>query len=316
VNIFILFLTRQYTTSHKIMSSLHPNNNKRKQKSLTSFFTSSAKKKEKKDDEEKENLTTEEPKKMEGESTVKENAAAAVVVQGGELESLFTEKTWLDVFAENEFQKSYFKQLSAFLSNEFKTQKVFPPKEHIFRCFNTLPIDKVKVVIIGQDPYHNYNQAMGLCFSVNKGIQTPGSLLNMYKELKSDLNCRIPTHGDLSKWQSQGILMLNTSLTVRAHNANSHSKKGWEQFTDKAIEELAKARKNIVFLLWGKNAQDKEKLIKRSGREHLVLKSAHPSGLSAHRGFFGNKHFSQTNAYLKKNMIEPIDWQIESATYR
>jgi uracil-DNA glycosylase len=298
------------------MSSLHPNNNKRKQKSLTSFFTSSAKKKEKKDDEEKENLTTEEPKKMEGESTVKENAAAAVVVQGGELESLFTEKTWLDVFAENEFQKSYFKQLSAFLSNEFKTQKVFPPKEHIFRCFNTLPIDKVKVVIIGQDPYHNYNQAMGLCFSVNKGIQTPGSLLNMYKELKSDLNCRIPTHGDLSKWQSQGILMLNTSLTVRAHNANSHSKKGWEQFTDKAIEDLAKARKNIVFLLWGKNAQDKEKLIKRSGREHLVLKSAHPSGLSAHRGFFGNKHFSQTNAYLKKNMIEPIDWQIESATYR
>jgi len=298
------------------MSSLQTNNNKRKQKSLTSFFTSSAKKKEKKDDEEKENLTTEEPKKMEGESTVKENAAAAVVVQRGELESLFTEKTWLDVFAENEFQKSYFKQLSAFLSNEFKTQKVFPPKEHIFRCFNTLPIDKVKVVIIGQDPYHNYNQAMGLCFSVNKGIQTPGSLLNMYKELKSDLNCRIPTHGDLSKWQSQGILMLNTSLTVRAHSANSHSKKGWEQFTDKAIEELAKARKNIVFLLWGKNAQDKEKLIKRSGREHLVLKSAHPSGLSAHRGFFGNKHFSQTNAYLKKNMIEPIDWQIESATYR
>ena len=298
------------------MSSLHPNNNKRKQKSLTSFFTSSAKKKEKKDDEEKENLTTEEPKKMEGESTVKENAAVVVVVQGGELESLFTEKTWLDVFAENEFQKSYFKQLSAFLSNEFKTQKVFPPKEHIFRCFNTLPIDKVKVVILGQDPYHNYNQAMGLCFSVNKGIQTPGSLLNMYKELKSDLNCRIPTHGDLSKWQSQGILMLNTSLTVRAHSANSHSKKGWEQFTDKAIEELAKARKNIVFLLWGKNAQDKEKLIKRSGREHLVLKSAHPSGLSAHRGFFGNKHFSQTNAYLKKNMIEPIDWQIESATYR
>lgn len=299
------------------MSSLHANNNKRKQKSLTSFFTSSAKKKEKKDDEGKENLTTEEPKHTleKGESTVKENAAV-VVVQGGELESLFTEKTWLEVFAENEFQKSYFKQLSAFLSNEFKTQKVFPPKEHVFRCFNTLPIDKVKVVILGQDPYHNYNQAMGLCFSVNKGIQTPGSLLNMYKELKSDLNCRIPTHGDLSKWQSQGILMLNTSLTVRAHSANSHSKKGWEQFTDKAIEELAKARKNIVFLLWGKNAQDKEKLIKRSGREHLVLKSAHPSGLSAHRGFFGNKHFSQTNAYLKKNMIEPIDWQIESATYR
>jgi len=300
-----------------IMSSLHANNNKRKQKSLTSFFTSSAKKKEKKDDEGRENLTTEEPKHTleKGESTVKENAAV-VVVQGGELESLFTEKTWLEVFAENEFQKSYFKQLSAFLSNEFKTQKVFPPKEHVFRCFNTLPIDKVKVVILGQDPYHNYNQAMGLCFSVNKGIQTPGSLLNMYKELKSDLNCRIPTHGDLSKWQSQGILMLNTSLTVRAHSANSHSKKGWEQFTDKAIEELAKARKNIVFLLWGKNAQDKEKLIKRSGREHLVLKSAHPSGLSAHRGFFGNKHFSQTNAYLKKNMIEPIDWQIESATYR
>ena len=223
------------------MSSLQTNNNKRKQKSLTSFFTSSAKKKEKKDDEEKENLTTEEPKKMEGESTVKENAAV-VVVQRGELESLFTEKTWLDVFAENEFQKSYFKQLSAFLSNEFKTQKVFPPKEHIFRCFNTLPIDKVKVVIIGQDPYHNYNQAMGLCFSVNKGIQTPGSLLNMYKELKSDLNCRIPTHGDLSKWQSQGILMLNTSLTVRAHNANSHSKKGCLLYTSPSPRDQRGAR--------------------------------------------------------------------------
>ena len=161
----------------------------------------------------------------------------------------------------------------------------------------------MKVVIIGQDPYHDTNQAMGLCFSVNKGIKIPSSLLNMYKELKSDLNCRIPTHGDLSKWQSQGIMMLNTSLTVRAHNANSHSKKGWEQFTDKAIEKLAKARKNIVFLLWGKNAQEKEKLIKRSGNEHLVLKSAHPSGLSAHRGFFGNKHFSQTNAYLKKTRL-------------
>jgi uracil-DNA glycosylase len=295
------------------------NPNKRKvehtQKSLTSFFTSSKKEKKDKDGAEeegegKENITTA--------ITTKPSSSAPppVATNKGELEALFTEKTWLDVFAEKEFQKSYFKQLSAFLSNEFKTQRVFPPKEHIFRCFNTLPINKVKVVILGQDPYHNYNQAMGLCFSVNKGIQTPSSLLNMYKELKSDLNCRIPTHGDLSKWQSQGILMLNTSLTVRAHAANSHSKKGWEQFTDKAIEELAKARKNIVFLLWGKNAQDKEKLIKRSGREHLVLKSAHPSGLSAHRGFFGNKHFSQTNAYLKKNSIEPIDWQIESATYR
>ena len=280
------------------------------QKSLTSFFSAKKEKKEepKKDDEaEKENIKT---------TATKSPEISSSAPPKGELEMLFSEKTWLEIFAENEFQKSYFKQLSAFLANEFKTQRVFPPKEHIFRCFNTLPIDKVKVVIIGQDPYHDTNQAMGLCFSVNKGIKIPSSLLNMYKELKSDLNCRIPTHGDLSKWQSQGIMMLNTSLTVRAHNANSHSKKGWEQFTDKAIEKLAKARKNIVFLLWGKNAQDKEKLIKRSGREHLVLKSAHPSGLSAHRGFFGNKHFSQTNAYLKKNMIEPIDWQIESATYR
>ena len=280
------------------------------QKSLTSFFSAKKEKKEepKKDDEaEKENIKT---------TATKSPEISSSAPPKGELEMLFSEKTWLEIFAENEFQKSYFKQLSAFLVNEFKTQRVFPPKEHIFRCFNTLPIDKVKVVIIGQDPYHDTNQAMGLCFSVNKGIKIPSSLLNMYKELKSDLNCRIPTHGDLSKWQSQGIMMLNTSLTVRAHNANSHSKKGWEQFTDKAIEKLAKARKNIVFLLWGKNAQEKEKLIKRSGNEHLVLKSAHPSGLSAHRGFFGNKHFSQTNAYLKKNSIEPIDWQIESATYR
>ena len=280
------------------------------QKSLTSFFSTKKEKKEepKKDDEaEKENI------KM---TATKSPEISSSAPPKGELEMLFSEKTWLEIFAENEFQKSYFKQLSAFLANEFKTQRVFPPKEQIFRCFNTLPIDKVKVVIIGQDPYHDTNQAMGLCFSVNKGIKIPSSLLNMYKELKSDLNCRIPTHGDLSKWQSQGIMMLNTSLTVRAHNANSHSKKGWEQFTDKAIEKLAKARKNIVFLLWGKNAQEKEKLIKRSGNEHLVLKSAHPSGLSAHRGFFGNKHFSQTNAYLKKNSIEPIDWQIESATYR
>ncbi len=280
------------------------------QKSLTSFFSAKKEKKEepKKDDEaEKENIKT---------TATKSPEISSSAPPKGELEMLFSEKTWLEIFAENEFQKSYFEQLSAFLANEFKTQRVFPPKEHIFRCFNTLPIDKVKVVIIGQDPYHDTNQAMGLCFSVNKGIKIPSSLLNMYKELKSDLNCRIPTHGDLSKWQSQGIMMLNTSLTVRAHNANSHSKKGWEQFTDKAIEKLAKARKNIVFLLWGKNAQEKEKLIKRSGNEHLVLKSAHPSGLSAHRGFFGNKHFSQTNAYLKKNSIEPIDWQIESATYR
>ena len=268
------------------------------QKSLTSFFSAKKEKKEepKKDDEaEKENIKT---------TATKSPEISSSAPPKGELEMLFSEKTWLEIFAENEFQKSYFKQLSAFLANEFKTQRVFPPKEHIFRCFNTLPIDKVKVVIIGQDPYHDTNQAMGLCFSVNKGIKIPSSLLNMYKELKSDLNCRIPTHGDLSKWQSQGIMMLNTSLTVRAHNANSHSKKGWEQFTDKAIEKLAKARKNIVFLLWGKNAQEKEKLIKRSGNEHLVLKSAHPSGLSAHRGFFGNKHFSQTNAYLKKNSIE------------
>ena len=154
------------------------------------------------------------------------------------------------------------------------------------------------------------------CVSVNKGIKISSSLLNMYKELKSDLNCRIPTHGDLSKWQSQGIMMLNTSLTVRAHNANSHSKKGWEQFTHKAIEKLAHTRKNIVFLLWGKNAQEKVCVIKSVCVCVLVLKSAHPSGLSAHRGCLCVCVFSQTNAYLKKNSIEPIDWQTESATYR
>ena len=314
MNFYLLHNKKTDTVGTYFSSQKMTSNAKRKvaptQKSLTSFFSAKKEKKEepKKDDEaEKENIKT---------TATKSPEISSSAPPKGELEMLFSEKTWLEIFAENEFQKSYFKQLSAFLANEFKTQRVFPPKEHIFRCFNTLPIDKVKVVIIGQDPYHDTNQAMGLCFSVNKGIKIPSSLLNMYKELKSDLNCRIPTHGDLSKWQSQGIMMLNTSLTVRAHNANSHSKKGWEQFTDKAIEKLAKARKNIVFLLWGKNAQEKEKLIKRSGNEHLVLKSAHPSGLSAHRGFFGNKHFSQTNAYLKKNSIEPIDWQIESATYR
>ena len=223
--------------------------------------------------------------------------------------------TWKEILQPIK-ESDYFKNLWEKVKLQYNSTQCFPPKDEIFRALELTEFDDVEVVIIGQDPYHDTNQAMGLCFSVNKGIKIPSSLLNMYKELKSDLNCRIPTHGDLSKWQSQGIMMLNTSLTVRAHNANSHSKKGWEQFTDKAIEKLAKARKNIVFLLWGKNAQEKEKLIKRSGNEHLVLKSAHPSGLSAHRGFFGNKHFSQTNAYLKKNSIEPIDWQIESATYR
>jgi len=233
-----------------------------------------------------------------------------------DLENLLEESSWKDVLKE-EFGKEYFKSLNAFVSNEFKTQKCFPERKFIFRCFNELPIENVKCVILGQDPYHDTSQAMGFCFSVQKGIKVPSSLHNIYKELKSDLACKIPTHGDLSKWVKEGgVLMLNTSLTVRAHSANSHAKKGWETLTDKVILELSKKRTNIVFMLWGKNAQEKQKLIESSGNEHLVLKSPHPSGLSAHRGFFGNKHFSQANAYLRKHSCEPIDWQIESETYR
>jgi uracil-DNA glycosylase len=224
--------------------------------------------------------------------------------------SLLKDEQWRKVLAQ-EFTKPYWDKLEKFLESEEKARaKIFPPKQHVFRAFDSCAMEDVKVVIIGQDPYHDDGQAMGLCFSVPRGVKVPSSLHNIYKELKSDLNCKIPMHGDLDKWAKQGVFLLNVSLTVRAHQANSHSKKGWENFTDAAIREIAKNRKGLVFLLWGKNAQEKEKLISKQNN-HLILKCPHPSGLSAHRGFFGSKHFSQCNKFIESNGGEPIDWQIE-----
>jgi uracil-DNA glycosylase len=224
--------------------------------------------------------------------------------------NLLKDEQWRKILAQ-EFTKPYWDKLEKFLETEEKARaKIFPPKQHVFRAFDSCAMEDVKVVIIGQDPYHDDGQAMGLCFSVPRGVKVPSSLHNIYKELKSDLNCKIPSHGDLDKWAKQGVFLLNASLTVRAHQANSHSKKGWENFTDAAIREIAKNRKGLVFLLWGKNAQEKEKLISKQNN-HLILKCPHPSGLSAHRGFFGSRHFSQCNKFIESNGGTPIDWQIE-----
>ena len=225
--------------------------------------------------------------------------------------SLLKDEQWRGILS-GEFKKPYWAKLETFLEQEQRANpgKIFPAKEHVFRAFDSCAMEDIKVVVMGQDPYHDVGQAMGLCFSVPKGIKVPSSLLNIYKELNSDLGCKVPTHGDLDKWAKQGVLLLNASLTVRAHAANSHSKKGWETFTDAAIREVSKKRTGLVFLLWGKNAQDKEKLISKTNG-HVVLKCPHPSGLSAHRGFFGSKHFSQCNDALVSNGRTPIDWQIE-----
>lgn len=225
------------------------------------------------------------------------------------LDDLLVEDTWRGAL-EGEFGKQYWSGLKKFLVGEWGSgKKVFPAPGNIFRAFNTCPMEQVKVVILGQDPYHDDGQAMGLSFSVPRGWKVPSSLQNIFKELGTDLGCTKPTHGDLDGWATQGVLMLNASLTVRAHQANSHSKKGWETFTDAAVRALAKNRSGLVFLLWGKNAQEKERLIDRS-KGHKVLKSPHPSGLSAHRGFYGCKHFSQANTFIEKNGGGPIDWQI------
>jgi uracil-DNA glycosylase len=223
---------------------------------------------------------------------------------------LLVEETWKEAVG-GEFGKEYFTNLKQFLGREWSGgAKVFPAPGKIFRAFNTCPMERVKVVILGQDPYHDDGQAMGLSFSVPRGWKVPSSLNNIYKELGTDLGCAKPTHGDLDKWATQGVLMLNASLTVRAHQANSHSKKGWEVFTDAAIRTLAKQREGLVFLLWGKNAQEKERLIGKD-RGHLILKCPHPSGLSAHRGFYGCKHFSQANAFIEKKGGVGVDWQIQ-----
>lgn len=205
-----------------------------------------------------------------------------------------------------EFEADYFSNLKDFLVDEKVNKKVYPTGNLMFNAFNSTPLDQVKVVIIGQDPYHGPGQAHGLCFSVPEGIAIPPSLRNIYKEMASDLNIPIPNHGNLSNWAKQGILLLNATLSVRAHEAGSHQGKGWETFTDSAIKAVSDHGQHIVFLLWGAFAQKKASLI--DSNKHFILKSVHPSPLSAHRGFLGCKHFSKTNSYLQENGIQPIDW--------
>lgn len=212
-------------------------------------------------------------------------------------------------FIETEQEKDYYKALEVFLSEEYKNFTIYPKKEDIFRAFDLTSYENTRVVIFGQDPYHGENQAHGLCFSVTKGTKIPPSLRNIYKTLATDCGCTLPSHGDLSKWATQGVLLLNTVLTVRAGQAASHQKKGWEQFTDAIIKRLNQKKDPIVFLLWGAHAQKKEALITQP--HHLILKTVHPSPLSARRGFFECEHFSKTNAFLKEHYNRIIDWQIE-----
>lgn len=216
---------------------------------------------------------------------------------------------WLEKIG-GEFKKPYYKKLYDFVKEEYSTSVVYPPADDIFNAFHLTPLSRVKVVIIGQDPYHGTGQAHGLCFSVRPDIDIPPSLVNIYKELNTDLGCYIPNNGYLVKWAEQGVLMLNTVLTVRAHNAFSHANKGWEEFTDAVIRAVDGKDEPVVFLLWGRPAQLKKKLLKNT--KHLILECPHPSPLSAHRGFFGCKHFSKTNEFLVNNGLEPVDWQIEN----
>lgn len=232
------------------------------------------------------------------------------------------DQSWKDLLID-EFNSEYFSNLKSFLNEEKKLEqlgktKIFPKGNDIFNAFNYTPVQNAKVVIIGQDPYHSFeivnNQiiphAHGLCFSTPKEAKKiPPSLKNIYKEINNDLGCTIPNHGNLTSWAKQGVLLLNATLTVRAHQAGSHQKKGWENFTDAAIKKLADEKDGLVFLLWGRFAQNKAELIDSS--KHLILKAAHPSPFSAHNGFFGCKHFSKTNNYLKTNGKQEIDWQIQ-----
>src|SRR5690554_2240619 len=215
------------------------------------------------------------------------------------------EQRW-KVQMKEEFEKEYFKSLTTFIREEYAGKTIYPPAKLIFNAFNGCPFDEVKVVIVGQDPYHEPGQAHGLCFSVNEGVPIPPSLLNIYKELKNDLSKPVPVSGNLERWAGQGVLLLNATLTVQAHRAGSHQGKGWEEFTDAAITHLARERDHLVFILWGAYAQRKGASI--DANRHLVLKSPHPSPLSSHRGFFGNKHFSKTNSYLVAQGKEPVDW--------
>lgn len=214
---------------------------------------------------------------------------------------------WKNALSE-EFEKPYFKTLWEQVSEEYRTKEIFPPVEDVFNAFNYTPLSKVKCVIIGQDPYHNVGQAHGLCFSVKPGVAIPPSLVNIYKELHDDIGFEIPDNGYLEKWAKQGILMLNTVLTVRAHEANSHKGMGWEKFTDAVIKVLNEQDRPIVYLLWGAPAQ--KKAAKVDNPKHLLLKAPHPSPLSSYRGFFGCKHFSKANEFLRENGLEAIEWSL------
>ncbi|MCO5578429.1 hypothetical protein L7F22_032271 [Adiantum nelumboides] len=235
-----------------------------------------------------------------------------------EFKSLLVEPSWAEVLT-SELGKPYIEKLYDFVKEEAATGfSIYPPPENIFNAFNTCPFEKVKVVILGQDPYHGPGQAMGLCFSVQKGVRFPPSLFNIFKEIQDDIGCIVPSHGNLDKWSHQGVLLLNTVLTskrsherlmfMRGGKANSHAKKGWEALTDAAVKAVASQRSGIVFLLWGNSAQEKIRLINQSS--HHILKAAHPSGLSVHKGFFKCRHFSKMNKILEKQGLLPIDWQV------
>lgn len=215
------------------------------------------------------------------------------------------EDSWKSVL-KDEFEKTYFKNLTDFVKSEYGNHTVFPPGRQIFSAFDHTPFDRVKVVIIGQDPYHGRGQANGLCFSVSDGIPFPPSLQNIFKELDDDLNIEIPKTGNLERWADQGVLLLNATLTVRESNAGSHQNRGWEQFTDAVIQKLSSEKQNLVFILWGSYAQKKGAVIDSS--KHFIIKSAHPSPLSSYRGFFGSRPFSKTNQFLKSIGKEEIKW--------
>ena len=218
------------------------------------------------------------------------------------------ETGWKEVLKE-EFEKPYFRQITLHLKTEKSQGKtIYPPGPLIFNAFDTTPFEKIKVVILGQDPYHGINQAHGLCFSVQEGVPAPPSLVNIFKEIKEDIGIPLPNHGNLMHWAKQGVFLLNASLTVRAGEPMSHARIGWAQFTDTVIKKISEKKNHVVFMLWGKFAQEKRTLIDE--RKHLVLRSVHPSPLSAHAGFFGCRHFSKANEYLMKNGMDPIDWQL------
>lgn len=216
---------------------------------------------------------------------------------------------WQDILAE-EFEKDYFIKLQKFVDEEYNITTVYPPREDVMNAFTTTPYSKVKVVLLGQDPYHGPEQAHGLCFSVNNGVPLPPSLKNIFQELQNDMGCPIPKDGNLLNWANQGVFLLNTVLTVRQGEANSHKGMGWEKFTDAVIKKLAERSQPMIFVLWGKPAQSKKKIIERVGTHHYILEAPHPSPLSAYRGFFGSKPFSKINAKLVEWGQQPIDWSL------